>query len=149
MKLRNHGPPGVWQRLSRAGKLAVLCLAAAGVLHAGGGTNALPAAVCSNAVASAELPGGSRPANAATNDVSAPVLPLWVEQPTNAVCSDWPSRAGATNAESWRPPGDRSLLSTGSPWRTTATLETGFFHARHAGCYDGPGYDRRSVDGWF
>ena len=85
----------------------------------------------------------------ATNCTSTNVLWLWIDVPTNASRSDLLAHADMQTTNQWQPPVGPNTLATSTPWRTTATVETGFFRAEHGGWPDGHGYDRRGVDGWF
>ena len=95
-------------------------------------------------------------ANACTNTISTNhvstvsastnVLWLWIDAPTNATRTNLFGLSEITATNCWLPPGKANILSTSSTWRTTATVETGFFRAEGPGW---PGYNRRCEDGWF
>ncbi|MEI6212068.1 MAG: hypothetical protein WCR06_10640 [bacterium] len=114
-----------------AGIMAVagLLLAAATALRAGDGP---------------DLAGASH-----TNHISASALPLWIDVPTNATRSDILRHTDLTSTNHGWSTDAGSALATSSTWRTTATIGTGFFHARNGGGPDCPGERHRSVDGWF
>jgi len=84
---------------------------------------------------------------AATNAAATHALWLWLDVPTNASRSNLSVCADGACTNFWQPPGLYDLAATSSTWRTTATLETGFFHARESGIF--PGCGHRSVDGWY
>ena len=114
------------QRFARTGKGAVVCLA----------------------LAAAALRAGDGPAVGATNNAATNVLWLWIDAPTNVARSDLFARTDLTTTNRWQPPGMCNIISTSSAWRTTATLEMGFFHVGRVGGPDCPGSGRRSEDGW-
>lgn len=123
--------PASFPRGRRLG-LAVLCLwlAALAVLRAGDGvqTNAPGTPVVS------------------ADNMSSNTLRLWLEVPTNAAQTNLFGRSEMAATNLWLPPGRESLISTASHWRTTATIETGFFRCRDDGW---PGAGRHQEDGWY
>ena len=124
---------------SSAVKLAAVCLASAVAanLFAGEGCDL----TATNYVSTNYVACGA---------VSTNVLWLLLDVPTNASRADLLARTtdlAATNR--WLPPGMGNILATPSPWRTTALLEMGVFHAENARGTGCPNTGRRSEDGWF
>ena len=117
------------------------------------------AAVCLVFVTAAVLCAGDgadvraiRPAS--TNDVVANavvtnVLQLWIDVRTNASRSEGLSSSVMIATNLWLPSGRDNLTATTSVWRTSATIETGFFHGVHFGGPGCSGDGRRGLDGWF
>lgn len=133
-RIKGRGAYG-W-RFSRAEMLAAVwfCLAAAVACCAG---NGLERTATNQVAVSATV----------TNVAATNPLRLWLDVPTNASRSNVSARADGASTNLWQPPGLYDLAASLSTWRTTATLETGFFHARDNG--DFPGCGHRSVDGWY
>lgn len=104
--------------------------------------------------AGAALRAGDGPVSSGTNNICPQhdptnTLCLWIGVSTNAARGDVLDRAGLTSTNRWLPPGVYDTMSTSSAWRTTAILETGFFHVGRFGGAGCPGYGRRSEDGWY
>jgi hypothetical protein len=114
---------------------AVLFMAAmAGCLCAGdgGGLCATNGIATTNSFAAA----------VSTNDV----LQLWIDVPTNTPRSLLSADSGMTVTNGQPAPDCAGRMATSSTWRTTVTIETGFFHEKHGGFL---GYGRRCEDGWY
>ena len=123
--------PASFLRGRRLG-LAVLCLwlVALAVLRAGDGSQ----------TNTPGMPGSP------AEQLSSNALGLWLDVPTNAAQTNLFGRSEMAATNLWLPPGRESLISTASFWRTTATIETGFFRCRDDGW---PGGGRHSEDGWY